>query len=268
MKLRSLLLLLLLTLTLSGEERVINRIFSSCAVANDILIRLGAGSQLAAIDEFGRIIDGTTAIPVIGRGEQISAEQLLALRINYAIVWNYQRTLQQQLSRLSIPFQTLEPPRLATYPALVDKLAKLTKTTAAAASLHSELTVQATTRSSTVKRPKVYLELYSPGKTVSAESYGNDLIELAGGENIGKAAIGNLTLSGEWILQQQPEVILFIDGFSTRKELENRPGFSALPAVRAGRIHAIDRKLLIAGCSPSEAVAFLHQLFYPEAAKE
>lgn len=111
---------------------------------------------------------------------------------------------------------------------------------------------------------KVYVELAQKGPGVYGNSYGSGMwgkvIESVGGVNIAKGQIENWgPLNPEYIIAQQPDVILLagsewigrdqavVVGFGADPALARermaayltRPGWADLPAVKSGNVHAI-----------------------------
>lgn len=100
-----------------------------------------------------------------------------------------------------------------------------------------------------LSRPKVFLQIGdSPIVTVGKESFGDDLIRLAGGENIaGKDHDMYPRLGIEEILKRSPEVIL-VSSMNPKGDYERVlrgwERWKIIPAVRQGRIHLIDSDLV------------------------
>ena len=111
---------------------------------------------------------------------------------------------------------------------------------------------------------KVYVELAQKGPDTVGNSYGNGMwggvIESVGGINIAKGQVENWgPLNPEYVIAQQPDIILLagsewtnrdqavLVGFGADPQLARqrmkayltRPGWSELPAVRTGNVHAI-----------------------------
>lgn len=111
---------------------------------------------------------------------------------------------------------------------------------------------------------KVYVELAQKGPSEVGNSYGDTmwgaLVDKLGGDNIAKGQIGNWgPLSPEYVLAQKPDLIFLAGsewlnkpqsvsvGFGASNELARermkaylgRPGWSELPAVKNGDVHAI-----------------------------
>jgi iron complex transport system substrate-binding protein len=112
----------------------------------------------------------------------------------------------------------------------------------------------------TITSRRVYVELYGPFKTMGADTYLNDLIELAGGVNVAAPATGSVLLSPERLIQADPDVILFVDEFATAQSIGERNGLLSLRAVREGYVRPISRYCLVAGAGLPEMVERLRQL--------
>ena len=100
-----------------------------------------------------------------------------------------------------------------------------------------------------IPRPKVFLQIgEAPIVTVGKGSFADDLIRLAGGENIsGKEREMYPRWSMEEILKRSPEVIL-ISSMNPKgdygKGLQEWAHWRMIPAVKNGRIHLIDSDLI------------------------
>jgi len=89
-------------------------------------------------------------------------------------------------------------------------------------------------------RPLVYFEIWdSPPMTIGRDSHLHDLIELAGGRNLGANEPGGyFRCSAEWVIAGAPEVIIAPGmGKDRQGDIARRPGWGDIPAVRHGRIH-------------------------------
>ncbi len=98
-------------------------------------------------------------------------------------------------------------------------------------------------------RPKVFIQIGDvPIVTVGKGSFADDLIRLAGGENIaGKEKEGYPRLGMEEILKRSPEVIVISSMSPTgdyQKVLQEWTRWKTIPAVKNDRIHLIDSDLL------------------------
>jgi len=240
------------------------RILSLCTSANDTVAALGDAARLAAIDEYGRVVPGVEHAQVVGKGSAISREAVLALGIDLAFVWWYQDDAAAMLEGLSVPVVRVRTDRAAEIPPMIRMVGEcLNRREAAepmARGMEEFLDRAASDRPLPANRPRVYLELYGPFRTVGRDSYMNDLLALAGADNIAGEIAGKALLSAERLLQADPDVILFADGFADAGEIAGRPGMAGLKAVRLGRMFPVDRRWLVAGPRIPEAVAEIRSI--------
>lgn len=97
-----------------------------------------------------------------------------------------------------------------------------------------------------LKKKKVYLEIWNnPYMSVGENTYLNKLIEDAGGINIAKKAKGDWPiLSQEFIITENPEVIIIAYMGQNIEEVLKRPGWENIDAVKNKRIYYINPDLI------------------------
>ncbi|MEG1979754.1 MAG: ABC transporter substrate-binding protein [Victivallaceae bacterium] len=231
------------------------RILSLCSAVTHILLQLHIPP--AGIDTYGKAVPGTENIPIAGKGSALSIEQLTALKIDTIIGWNYQSELEKTAQSRQIILHLITPVRLTEYPALIQKVGKIANREQEAEELakkfQSELEKYPLPPADTPET-KIYFELYSPGKIAGNDSYLGDLLRRAGGRSIVER--GGL-ISSEKVIIARPEVIFYVEGFTSAEELRQRPGFSTLPAVKNNRIYAVKRQQIIEGIAPIETIKLL-----------
>ncbi|MFA7230566.1 MAG: ABC transporter substrate-binding protein [Victivallaceae bacterium] len=243
-----------------------SKILSLSVMADDIIVKLGLVGRLAAIDQYGKIIPGVERAEVVGKGSALSIEKILELKADIAFIWWYQDDVAAMLDKYSIPVVRLKSCRLNNYSDTVTLIGRCLNVEKNAAAVIEKFNkqIKALPQVKTHDRPGVYLELYSPYKTAGKDSYANDLIEAAGGNNIAGNVSGVAVLSAEEIILKSPQTILYIDGFATGDEIASRPGFKTLPAVKQRRVYGINRKRLVAGVEPVEAVNEIRKIINQE----
>ena len=229
------------------------RVLSLCTTATDVLCAIGAGDQLAAIDEYGRIVSAATNIPVIAKGSALAREEVLARHIDLAFIWWYQDDAAKLLEELAVPVVRIRAGRAAELPATVRLIGQRVGRAEPADRLAAELAAFLQSHTNALANlPRVYLELYGAYKTVGCDSYLNDLITLAGGTNIAAGlARSSVVFSAEQLIAAKPDVILFVNGFATPETIAARPGLAGARSV------GLDRQWLVAGSRLPEVVARL-----------
>ncbi|MGQ9651549.1 MAG: ABC transporter substrate-binding protein [Phycisphaerae bacterium] len=229
------------------------RVLSLCTSATDTLIRLGQSQRVAAVDEYSRIVSGAQAIPTVGKGSAISREQLIAKGIDLAFIWWFQDDAAATLEQLSIPCVRISDVRLEQVNRLIECVAECMGCRAEAERLVNSLPAVAS-RPAPEPQTTVYLEMYGPFKTVGQDCYVNDLLRQAGFRNIITDRKGGLLISAEQLILADPSVILFVSDFASAQAISARAGMHDLRADKDGRVHAIDRRWLVAGAGWPQAV--------------
>ena len=233
------------------------RILSLVTAADHILVQLGAQDKLAAIDRHGRVLESMHSVPAAVAGSAISREVLRKYRINYAVIWYYQRHLEAVFRKENIPCMIVEPLNLAAYPELVRSLGTLCGKSVEAEKICEKF--QRTFPEKTIdknKLKKVYFELYTPWKSPGVNSYINDILQRAGGVSAAAGSF-NGTVSPEVVAQSKAEAIFFVEGFTAAPDLAGRVALRNTPAVKNQRIYAVPRYLVCEGVAPEELLKFL-----------
>lgn len=263
-------LLLGLVFSADGQAESPRHVLSLCTTATDVMLAIGGHEQLAAIDEYSRVVPGAADIPVIAKGSALSREEVLARRVDLAFIWWYQDDAAKLLGELSVPTVRIHAVHAADLPATVRIIGRSIAREPAANRLAEDLAAFLRRQTNSAAfRPGVYLELYSRCRTIGGESFVNDLISLAGGTNIAAGvARSGVTLSPEQLIAADPDVILFVNGFASPETIAQRPGFSKLRAVNRGAVYGIERDCLVAGSRLPASVEKLRALIHPADAKE
>ena len=250
--------MVLLSLAVTGSHRALGqseplRILSFSTAASHILLALG--HPPVAIDQYGRIACPDEAIPVIARGGTVSFEKVVELGVNQVLIWYYQDDLERLFRRRGIAVSVLPPLRLHNYASLLGELGKLTGKEQRAELLQAQFSdaLDSLQAAAVEVLTPCYFELYSDWKAAGQESYIGDLLRVAGAScPEAKTAL----LSAERVLAFAPQIIFYVDGFGSKKELLSRPGLASSPAAKNGRVYAVDRRYVSEGLDILAAIEF------------
>jgi iron complex transport system substrate-binding protein len=131
-------------------------------------------------------------------------------------------------------------------------------------------------------KPRVYVEGGSIGDLGALWTYGresalNDMIDLAGSENVIDSDEANPKVDWETVLAGMPEVIIKVPaainqlGWSNTtdmetlvEDIESRPGAEAVPAVEDGRVYVIFRDMTL-GTGAVVGLTYWAEMIHPEA---
>lgn len=126
-----------------------------------------------------------------------------------------------------------------------------------------------------LERPAVYVE-YGSMNSFGADSVVNELVTLAGGENVFADYEGQyLSTSTEVILNVNPDIIIISEGVMssyygcTPEEIKSRESWDLVNAVINNDVYEVDENLItVAGPNIVDGIEQLAQIFHPEAFAE
>ena len=237
-------------------------ILSMSAAATDTIIALGAGNRLSGVGMNSKYFPNTAGLRAVGR--RIKRRHISALGIDMALVPSDHEELLKNTEKLALPAMQVRCQRASQVPELIDFLGRFLELPDRATHLKEQVTrfmdVAAQTNERAEKRPKVYLELDRPFMTVGSGTYPDDLIRLAGGRNVAAGKQGGARMTAEQLKQAQPDVILFVDQFATRRSVTRRSGMSELDAVRNGQVYGVKLYWMLPGPSMMKVVSQMREL--------
>jgi iron complex transport system substrate-binding protein len=251
------------------------RIVSLSPSLSEIIVQLGRGDCLVGRSSACDYPLAIKDVPVCGDFGKPSIEAILSLRATHLAVADLENpALADSLRRAEIVILCLPTNRIDDYYGAVAALGKaLNATEAAVAEIRRvregiESFRRELRDAPEADRPSVYFEVWdNPPMTVGRDSYLHDLIELAGGRNLGADQPGGyFHCNAEWVITNAPEII--IAPAMTRdkgNDISLRPGWESIPAVRNGRIYAaLDQDILYRlGPRLLDGLRLLHACIHP-----
>ncbi len=99
---------------------------------------------------------------------------------------------------------------------------------------------------STGKPVRVFVEIWSePLMTAGKKSFINDIISIAGGENIaGEIDKNYFSVSSEWVLEKNPEVII-VTTTGDKEKVLSRSAWQNISAIENKRVYEIDPDIFV-----------------------
>ncbi len=216
------------------------RIVSILPSATELLFAAGAGGQVAAVTTWCLHPPEALKKPKIG-AIVVDGERLAAVKPD--LIVTTERMTRQTTADLEAAGYTVYSIDPVDVPSIADTLRRLGEITghveeagrAAAAFLARVEAVKA------APGPSVYFEHSAePLGTTGPESFVGDLLRRAGGRNVFEG--GFRLVDWESVLARDPDVILVSHD---RRDLDRRAGWANLKAVKAGRVHYVDKMLYI-----------------------
>jgi iron complex transport system substrate-binding protein len=217
----------------------------------EVAFAAGAGERVVGVSVFSDYPPEVKQLPLIEASGRVDLERVVRLAPDLALAWRGGNRVQdlERLERLGIPVFATEARRLADVARVLREVGHLANTpdegeSAAAAFERSIADLRARYRGRSPVR--VFYEVWhEPLMTVSGAHLVSDLLEVCGARNVFEDAQTLIpAVSAEQIYARNPDVVIVSGvGLDDAAALTRWKRFAALPAVRAGRVFAIDASL-------------------------
>lgn len=251
------------------------RVVSLIPAATEILYAIGAGECLVGRSTWDDYPPEVESVADVGQAIGASVERVIIQRPDLVLLIAGQdnaRTVEE-FARLGVPTLVLRMNRLSDLRSAIDRLGDVLAREPAADSLWSAIDAEISDverRTADLERPLVYYDIaHPPPITVGHGSYLDSLIVIAGGRNVfHDVEAPSPTVSLEAIAVRDPDVILFpvSAAWGGASSPADRAGWSALRAVREGRVERVDADLLHRlGPRVGRAVRGLAEILHPTA---
>jgi len=251
------------------------RIVSLIPAVTEIILTLAGPDRLAARTEYDD--DARLAhLPSAGRGLTPNLEWLARLRPDLVIAWADvpSRAVVSRLQELGVPVYAARIETLDDIDATIRRLATLLGVVERGDSLVASIRAELDAVRAAVagrRRPSVlYIGDREPAYAAGPGSFVGELLAIAGGDNIFADAPAAWPQVGlEEIVRRGPEVVIAAVGEGLGDSLDwmrRAPGWRELPAVRTGRVHAVDsERYNRPGPRVGEVARELARLLHPDA---
>ncbi|WP_300719467.1 ABC transporter substrate-binding protein [Pseudomonas sp.] len=256
--------------TIEHKPQRIVAIFASNV---EMLAAMGAGDAIVGVEEWTRFPEDIAARAKVGGRLGFSVEAIARLQADLVVMTPARQaaTLIDPLQRIGIPVLVLNHRDLAAVLANIRLLGQATGHEDGAEQLIERLqrrleAVQ--TRLAGQPPVTVYLETGSNERghylTLRGHTYTSDILRMAGGSNV--FVDSRLSqVGGEAVFHANPSRIIVAGSPPQAAALAQRPGWSSIPAVAAGRVDTLPcALLLIPGPRVVEGVEQLAALLHPD----
>lgn len=257
--------------------RRISRVVSLAPANTEIVYAVGAGAKLVGIDDFSNYPAETASVAKVGGYGEINVEAVIALKPDLVLASSMHKAPVEQLEAVGVKTMVVEPHTLDDVYQDIELLARVLgveqKGKDVVAAVRAKIAaVQAKVKDIPVaERPVVFYEVWgNPLMSAGPNTYTHQIIELAGGRNLTADATMDYPIIGyEVVVARDPQVIVFPTFHGAvipdPASLAERPGWSAVAAVRDGNIQVIDADIMSRGGPRlGEAIEAMAKLIYPD----
>lgn len=217
------------------------RIVSLLPSLTEAVCVLGACDRLIGVDRWSNWPEQVKALPRLGSLDEAPLERIVALKPDLVLLAPSSR-VAPRLRQLGLKVAELDARDLPGVALLLQKVAALLGQPEAAtrrwATIQAEMDAAARSVPASARGHAVYVEVSSAPHAAGESSYIGQMLHQQGARNIVPASLGPFPkLNPEFVVRARPElVIVAADEVAA---LRRRPGWSAIPAVRAQRICAL-----------------------------
>ena len=239
--------------TESPSPRIPKRIVSTAPSVTEILFALGLGERVVGVSTFCNYPEAAQSVAKIGGFSNPSLEAIVALEPDLVVgSWGNPMEMVDQIKRLNIGWIGIKIQSVEDVFAAMLTIGKQTGKGVEAEALVAGFRKRIrriTNRTEGLapeQRPRVFWGGWNePIYTAGPGSFINDLIEMAGGQNIAGDAKQPWPRYGlETIVAADPEVFLcghdpqgYATDFDALSALRARRGWKEITAVKTGRVH-------------------------------
>jgi iron complex transport system substrate-binding protein len=261
----------------SGAEVTLDqpatRIVSLAPANTEIAYAIGAGDKMVAGTSYDDYPEEATSLPKVGDFANPNVEKIASYEPELVLAaGGIQNKLRSKLEDLGMTVYVVDPTTYDGTIATIQNVGKLAGADEGTAAVVDEMTAakeEVQAQVSGLAAATTFLEIYSkPLMTAGAGTFIDDMITIAGGENIGaQAGSGFPSFSTEVLVKDDPQVYIADSGsMSEPGEINKRAGFGDLTAVKDGKVYVIEDSIIARpGPRLAEGLRQLVTMIHPEA---
>lgn len=247
------------------------RIVSLASSATEVLFTIGAGELVVGRDKYSTIPAEVESVTNVGSSYSLAVDKVVELDPDLVIVWYYSTGAIETLEGLGLTVMAINPQSIQDVNDMIALFGQITGHSQEASSVSD--TIQSTIDSITgftatleeQEKVKVYYELSTAYKSPNNTTITGEMITLAGGVNIaGEQESTYTVLASEWIIQQDPDIIVVVSYGASAEEIKSREGWDSISAVQNDKVFAIDTNWATSNTLIWKGLEQFSKWFYPE----
>lgn len=253
------------------------KVISIAPTPTEILFAIGAGDLVIAVDKYSDYPAEATDLPKVGDAFSLDTELIVSMKPDLVICSDLVPSGIDAIESNGIPYMIVAARTVEDALNSIKLVGYATNHSAQAEALVASLTarmhaVTNLTLAPNVDRPRIYIEYdcyESDYYTFGPGSFGNDMIRLAGGTNIGEGLLSEYpAVDDEFVIGANPDMIIYCSNpwtTVTKETFGNRSGWDQIDAVMTDSIFSIDVNLVVRyGPRLIDGLEQLAQIIHPE----
>jgi iron complex transport system substrate-binding protein len=255
------------------------RIVSLAPSNTEILFALGLGDRVVGVTNYCNYPPEATTKPSVGDYTEPNIEVIITMEPELVLATEEHEAMIEQLESHGITVVGLNPKNVDEVLTTITLVGTITSQDDEAASLVEDMqkrinaiTAKTNTLSASEKPRVFYIIWHDPIWTVGAETFHDELIQLAGGVNIAHDLIGYVDISLEAVIDSNPQVIIAGVGMGTGEDLplqfvQTEERLEVIDARQNGRIYSADMDIVSRpGPRIVDALEEFFRMIHPELA--
>lgn len=236
----------------------VERIVSSYYITSSLLIALESKERVVGLEVkadtreiYKKAAPEFLNLPAVGSGKTFNIEECLELKPDLVIIPLRLKEFLPKLEELNIPVLVVDPESMESFIECIELLGKAINKEDRAKELVDYYKLKmdmVVNKTKDIKdKPKVYLSAgSSPLSTCTSKMYQNDLIHMAGGDNVSKGLEDGYwaTISAEELVKWNPDYIFMVGYASyTKEDIINDDKFKNLNGVKNDKVFVFPSKI-------------------------
>jgi iron complex transport system substrate-binding protein len=216
------------------------RIVSLLPSLTETVCELGACARLVGVDRYSNYPASVRSLPRLGGGIDPNIEAIVALQPDLVLLATSSRAAAR-LQSLGLNVVALEPRNFADVRRVLGQISDLLDLPSAEGvqrvwdSIQADLQASAKSLAPRLRNARVYFEVNNAPYAAGQSSFIGEILTELGLQNIVPGQLGPYPkINPEFVVRADPDFILLSD--SSVQEMNKRPGWSALRAVRSQRV--------------------------------
>lgn len=214
----------------------------------DTVFALGLGDDVVAVSDYTTYPPEALKKPSIGSLVKPSIETILSFHPDLVLGTSIPGSTETaaQLQMVGIPVYFVDPHGLAGILQSVKNVGQALNRVPQATALNANLArrIEAVkARTADKPKPRVLVPVwYDPIVTIGKHAFITEIVEAAGARSVTDDLIPDWPqISMETVIARAPDALLLIRGGKISIDmLQNRPGWSSLPVIQAGKVYYVD----------------------------
>lgn len=254
-------------------EKQPTKIISLAPSHTEILFALGLNNEIVGVTNYCNYPEEASAKERVGDAFNVNIETILELNPDIVIQYGPgKEDVNSKLRNSGIALLSYEPESIDEVIDLIEEIGEITNTMIQAKAITVDMMSKRdyiTNRVSQIEeKAKVFFEIWDePLQAAGPGSFVDELIHLAGGENIAsdaESAYAQFDL--EQVIERNPDVYLMSEELETKTldSVKSRPGYSEINAIKNDRVYILDSLISIPGPRIVDGLEIVARSIYPE----